>query len=52
MLDRIKALGYKYSTKGAISVSLAGMGGPRAQRPPSSKTACSIFPPICTRNCV
>ena len=23
-----------------------------AHRAPSSKTACSIFPPICTRNCV
>ena len=25
MLDRVKALGYKYSTKGAISVSIADM---------------------------
>ncbi len=25
MLDKIKALGYKYSTKGAISVSIADM---------------------------
>ena len=28
MLDRIKALGYKYSTKGAISVSIADMAVP------------------------
>ena len=29
MLDRIKALGYKYSTKGAISVSIADMVVPK-----------------------
>ena len=31
MLDRIKALGYKYSTKGAISVSIADMVVPAAK---------------------
>ena len=31
MLDRIKALGYKYSTKGAISVSIADMVVPEAK---------------------
>ena len=28
MLDRVKALGYKYSTKGAITVSIADMAIP------------------------
>ena len=32
MLDRIKALGYKYSTKGAISVSIADMKVPEAKK--------------------
>ena len=32
MLDKIKALGYKYSTKGAISVSIADMVVPAAKR--------------------
>ena len=31
MLDRVKALGYKYSTKGAISVSIADMNIPKAK---------------------
>ena len=31
MLDRVKALGYKYSTKGAISVSIADMKIPEAK---------------------
>ena len=31
MLDRVKALGYKYSTKGAISVSIADMNIPQAK---------------------
>ena len=31
MLDRVKALGYKYSTKGAISVSIAGYEHPQGQ---------------------
>ena len=31
MLDRVKALGYKYSTKGAISVSIADMKIPAAK---------------------
>ncbi|MBE6945412.1 MAG: DNA-directed RNA polymerase subunit beta' [Ruminococcaceae bacterium] len=32
MLDRLKALGYKYSTKGAISVSIADMKIPEAKQ--------------------
>ena len=32
MLDKIKALGYKYSTKGAISVSIADMVVPAVKR--------------------
>ncbi len=32
MLDRIKALGYKYSTKGAISVSIADMVVPAVKK--------------------
>ena len=31
MLDRVKSLGYKYSTKGAISVSIADMNIPKAK---------------------
>ena len=32
MLDRIKALGYKYSTKGAITISVADMTVPSAKK--------------------
>ncbi len=37
MLDRVKALGYKYSTKGAISVSIADMKVPAVKYEPVAK---------------
>ncbi len=43
MLDRIKALGYKYSTKGAISVSIADMVVPEKKYTLVREAECKVL---------
>ena len=55
MLDRVKALGYKYSTKGAISVSIADMNIPKAKytliKQAEQQVACLLYTSPSPRDC-